>query len=56
MSGVSFDICIAVSFYTVDEALALAEKLTDEAVGAIEKYDNSQALCDLARYLAKRKY
>ncbi len=45
-----------VSFYATDDALALAQRLTDEAVGAIKKYENSQVLCDIALYLAKRTY
>ncbi len=45
-----------VSFYTPSEAISLAGELTDKAICAIEKYENSQVLCDIARYLAKRTY
>ncbi len=44
------------SFYSVEEAEALAEKLTKEAVGVISKYKNSEKLVALAEYLLKRKY
>ena len=45
-----------VSFYTPDEALALAKSLTDSAIYAIESCEGSQTLCDIACYLAKRTY
>ena len=43
------------SFYTVDEAISYAEKLTDEAISAIEKYERCEFLRDLAKYLISRK-
>ncbi len=43
------------SFYTPNEAFALAEKITDEAISHIEKYEGSQTLSTLARELAQRK-
>lgn len=45
-----------VSFYTPDEALALAKGLTDSAICAIENSQGSQTLRDIACYLAKRTY
>lgn len=43
------------SFYSVDEALTLARKLTDNAVAIISKYDNCESLAALAEYLLDRK-
>ena len=43
------------SFYTVDEAMNLAKKLTDEAINAISKYKNTENLISLAEYLLQRK-
>ncbi|MBQ9783949.1 MAG: polyprenyl synthetase family protein [Clostridia bacterium] len=43
------------SFFTVEEAQFYADRLTTEAVTAIRKYPNSDALCTLAEWLAKRK-
>lgn len=44
------------SFYTPESALALATRLTDEAIKAISGYKNSEALVELAKYLLGRKY
>jgi len=43
------------SFYSVDEALELAKRLTDEAVAAISKYQGSETLVELAKFLLDRK-
>lgn len=43
------------SFSTVPEAEAFAEKLTEEAVTLISHYDGAERLVALARYLAVRK-
>ena len=43
------------SFYSVEEASALARKLTDEAISVISKYDNCETLVALAEYLLDRK-
>ncbi len=43
------------SFYSVDEAKFYAERLTQEAINAIRKYDDSETLCTLAEWLASRK-
>lgn len=43
------------SFYSVDEAKFYAERLTREAIHAIQKYDDSEVLCALAEWLASRK-
>lgn len=42
------------SFYTVEEARFYAEKLTRDAVLALKKYPDSDALCSLAEWLASR--
>lgn len=42
------------SFYSVDEAKFYAERLTQEAIAAIRKYDDSETLCALAEWLASR--
>ena len=42
------------SFYSVEEAMALAKKLTNEAVEAISKYEGCDSLASLAEYLLKR--
>ena len=44
------------SFYTPESALELATSLTDEAIKVISKYNNSEALVELAKYLLGRKY
>lgn len=44
------------SFYSADEAMALAKKMTDEAILAISKYDNCATLVELAQYLLERKH
>ena len=44
------------SFYSVEEASALASRLTDEAITVISKYDNSENLVALAEYLLKRNH
>ncbi len=43
------------SFYTVEEAQFYADKLTEEAIGAIRKYPNSDTLISVAQWLATRK-
>ncbi len=40
---------------TTEEAMAYAEKITFEAIQAIEKYENSETLIALARYLLSRR-
>ena len=42
------------SFFTVEEAQFYADRLTTEAVTAIRKYPNSEALCAIAEWLSKR--
>ena len=44
------------SFYSVEEARKLAQKLTEEAVEIISKYDNCKALAELAEYLLSRNH
>lgn len=39
---------------TADEAYAYADRLTRDAVSALEGYDGSEVLCELAVYLSKR--
>ena len=43
------------SFYTVKEAQYYADRLTQEAIRALRKYPESDALCSLAEWLATRK-
>ncbi len=43
-------------FYSPEGAMELATKLTDEAIFAISKYENSENLVELAKYLLDRKY
>ena len=43
------------SFYSVEEAQFYADRLTNEAIQAVRKYPNSEMLCALAEWLAKRK-
>ena len=43
------------SFYTVEEAQFYADRLTSEAVRALRKYPDSDALCSIAEWLAVRK-
>ena len=43
------------SFMSVDEASSFAERCADEAAEFINKYENSDALCALAEYTAKRR-
>ena len=43
------------SFYSVEEAQFYADRLTNEAIQAVRKYPNSDMLCALAEWLAKRK-
>lgn len=43
------------SFYTVDEAMAYASQLTEEAKAAISGFDGSETLCELCDYLLTRK-
>lgn len=43
------------SFYSVEEAQYYAERLTDEAIGAIDAFENSETLCTLAKWLQERK-
>ena len=42
------------TYMTVDEAYAYADRLTREAVSAVEGYAGSEPLCALAVYLSKR--
>lgn len=44
------------SFYTVDEARELAEKLTNEAINCISEYGNSEELIAFAEYLLNRDH
>ena len=44
------------SFYTVEEAQAYADMLTQDAVQAIAKYPQADALTSLAEWLASRKH
>ena len=44
------------SYYTVDEARALAASLTDEAIEAIAGFDNAGVLTDFAVFLLKRDH
>jgi len=43
------------TFYTVKEAQFYADRLTEDAVRALKKYPDSDALCSLAKWLATRK-
>ncbi len=43
------------SFYSLEEAQFYADRLTQEAINAVRKYPESDALCALAEWLAKRK-
>ena len=43
------------SFYSVDEAQFYADRLTQDAIAAIRSYPDSEMLCALADWLAKRK-
>lgn len=43
------------SYFTVEEAMECAKKYTDEAIMAIEKYEGTERLCALAKYLCYRK-
>ena len=43
------------SFYTVEEAQFYANRLTEEAISAIERYPGSEALVALAGWLSTRK-
>ena len=43
------------SFYTVEEAQFYAERLTCDAIYAIQKYPGSETLCALAEWLSTRK-
>ncbi len=43
------------SFYSVEEARFYAERLTNEAITALKKYPESDALCSLAEWLLSRK-
>lgn len=42
-------------FFSADEAMAYAEKLTELAKAAVSPYPGSEILCDLADYLLHRK-
>ena len=44
------------SFYTPDEAMALARTLTDEAIAIISKYKGSERLVAFAEYLLNRNH
>ena len=43
------------SFFSVEEAQFYADRLTNEAISALRKYPDSDALCSLAEWLSKRK-
>ena len=43
------------SFYSLEEARFYAERLTADAVAALRKYPDSDALCTLAQWLLNRK-
>ena len=43
------------SFYSVEEAQFYADRLTQTAVNAVRGYPESEMLCELAEWLAKRK-
>ncbi len=43
------------SFYTVKEAQFYAEEVTEAAIRAIRKYENSEVLCTIAEWLCTRK-
>ncbi len=43
------------SFYTLEEAQFYAERLTADAIAALRKYPDSDALCTLAQWLLNRK-
>jgi len=43
------------SFYSVEEAQFYADRLTQDAIEAVRKYPESDMLCTLAEWLAKRK-
>ena len=43
------------SFYSVDEAQFYADRLTQDAIETVRKYSESDMLCTLAEWLAKRK-
>lgn len=44
------------NFYSVNEALAYAKQLTEDAVSAIKDMAGSETLCALAAYLLERNY
>ncbi len=44
------------NFYSVEDALTYAARVTKEAIGAIETLKDSKTLCALAEYLLERKY
>lgn len=44
------------SYYSIDEARAYAERLTADAVSAIADYEGSEILTDLAAYLLERSF
>ena len=44
------------SFHTIEEAQAMADRMTEEAVGAIKDLPASDRLCAVAAYLAVRKH
>jgi len=43
------------TYYSVEEAYRLTERLTEDACAAISGYENSEVLCELARYLIDRR-
>lgn len=43
------------TFMDVDKALAYASEVTENAIGAIQKYEKSEALIEFARFLLSRK-
>lgn len=44
------------SFYSVEEASMYADRLTNEAISFIEKYEGYERLAEIARFLAVRTY
>ena len=43
------------SYYSIEDAGKYAESLTENALSAIEKYEGSEFLSALAKYLSKRE-
>ena len=43
------------TFMSIDEAMQMAKQLTDEAIASVSKYEGSELLCELAKYLLNRR-